>query len=98
MSKKTTLIQVAEAAGVSLSTVDRVLNRRGGVSPAAEAKVLEWANRLNIDRVVFRNYLKVLRVAVMMQSSHNPFSKSLRDAFADINAARSDMKITCFMT
>ncbi|MDQ2696790.1 MAG: LacI family DNA-binding transcriptional regulator [Pseudomonadota bacterium] len=97
MSRKTTLIQIAEAAGVSLSTVDRVLNRRGGVSPAVEAKVLEWANRLNLDRVSFRNYLKFLRVAVVMQSPQNPFCKSLRDAFTDMNAVVSDMKINCFM-
>jgi LacI family transcriptional regulator len=97
MSRKTTLIQISQAAGVSLSTVDRVLNRRGGVSPAKEAKVLEWAGQLSLDRVIFRDYLKVLRVAVMMQSPHNPFYRGLRDAFADIGAAKSDMKINCFI-
>lgn len=76
MSRKTTLIQIAEAAGVSISTVDRVLNRRGGVSPDKEATVLEWASRLNLDRVIFRDYLKVLRVAVMMQSPQNPFYRA----------------------
>ncbi len=97
MSRKTTLIQVAEAAGVSLSTVDRVLNRRGGVSAAAEERVLEWAGRLNIDRVAFRQYLKVLRIAVVMQTPRNPFYKGLQDAFADLNKAMLDLKISCFI-
>lgn len=73
VSNKTTLQQIAEAAQVSLSTVDRVINRRGGVSPKSEARVLEWATRLNLDRKVFRAHLQVLRIAVLMQSPENPF-------------------------
>jgi LacI family transcriptional regulator, galactose operon repressor len=97
VTSKTTLIQVARSAGVSLSTVDRVLNRRGGVSHAKEAKVLEWSSRLNLDRIMFRNYVKALRVAVLMQSPQNPFYRSLRDAFADSGAVVSDAKIVCFI-
>ncbi|HXZ14442.1 MAG TPA: LacI family DNA-binding transcriptional regulator [Roseiarcus sp.] len=97
MSRKTTLSQIAEAAGVSLSTVDRVLNRRGGVSPSAEERVLDWASRLNIDRVVFREYLKVLRIAVVMQTPKNPFYKGLQDAFADLNKAMLDLRVSCFI-
>ena len=93
--KKTTLDQIAAAAGVSLSTVDRVMNRRGGVSPAKEAKVLEWAHKLNVDRVLFRGYLPMLRVAVLMQSPKNPFYRGLRDAFTDSGAAMSDMRLNC---
>ncbi|KGT92148.1 LacI family DNA-binding transcriptional regulator [Enterobacter cancerogenus] len=95
--KKTTLDQIAAAAGVSLSTVDRVMNRRGGVSPAREAKVLEWANKLNVDRVLFRGYLPMLRVAILMQSPKNPFYRGLRNAFADIGATLSDMRLNCFI-
>jgi len=97
MSKKTTLIQISKAADVSISTVDRVLNQRGGVSPDKEKKVLEMASQLNLDRVIFRNYLKVLRVAVMMQSSQNPFYRGLRNAFLQPGAVLSDMKINCFI-
>ncbi|MEF9606285.1 helix-turn-helix domain-containing protein, partial [Paracoccus sp. PXZ] len=61
MTNRTTLIKIAEAAGVSLSTVDRVVNRRGGVSPKAEAKVLEWASKLHLDRKIFRSHLRNLR-------------------------------------
>lgn len=97
MGKKTTLMQIAKAAGVSTSTVDRVLNHRGGVSPAKETKVLEWASRLNVDRVIFQDYLKILRVGVMMQSSRNPFFRSLRDAFTSLSTTMSDLKIHCFI-
>lgn len=94
---KTTLIQIAEAAGVSLSTVDRVVNRRGGVSPAAESKVLEWAGRLNLDRRIFRSHLRSLRVAVLIQSPQNPFFRALRDAFTEINVSMAELRITCFI-
>ena len=94
---KTTLTEIAEAAGVSLSTVDRVLNRRGGVSPKREAKVLECANRLNLDRRLFKGYLKLLRVAVVMQSPKNPFFQQLRDAFTDYTATHSDLRLSCFL-
>lgn len=97
MRKKATLIEIAAAAGVSLSTVDRVVNRRGGVSPAAEAKVLEWASRLNLDRTLFRSHLRTLRVAVMMQSPRNPFLKRLREAFSEVSPITADMRIHCFM-
>jgi LacI family transcriptional regulator len=97
MSRKTSLIQVAEAAGVSLSTVDRVVNRRGGVSPKAEAKVLEWARRLSLDRRIDRSYLKTLRIAVLMQSPQNPFYRALRDAFGDLRATMADMRIGCLL-
>ena len=95
MSRKTTLMQIAEASGVSMSTVDRVLNQRGGVSPAKEARVLEWANKLNLDRVLFRGYLPLLKVAVVMQSPKNPFYIGLRDAFNDIRTLLPDLRIHC---
>ena len=93
-SKKTTLDRIAAASGVSLSTVDRVLNRRGGVSPAKEARVLEWANRLNVDRVLFRGYLRMLRVAVLMASPKNPFYRGLHDAFAELGTTMAEMRMT----
>ena len=81
MARRTTLTEIAAAAGVSIATVDRVVNRRGGVSPEAETKVLEWANRLSLDRRLFRGHARTLRVAVMMQSATNPFFRGLSKAF-----------------
>lgn len=42
-----TIKVIAELAGVSRGTVDRVLNKRGGVNPATEEKVMEIAKALN---------------------------------------------------
>ncbi len=44
--RRTTLVDVAEAAGVSLATVDRVLNRRPGVSPRTLERVEQSLIRL----------------------------------------------------
>jgi len=42
-----TMVDVAREAGVSVVSVDRVLNKRAAVRPATERKVLEAAQRLN---------------------------------------------------
>lgn len=97
MSNKTTLEEIAKAAGVSISTVDRVVNRRGGVSPKAERKVLEWASRLNLDRRIFRSHLRSLRFAVLMQSPQNPFFDELRNAFCVLDASLQDLRLNCFI-
>lgn len=44
--RRTTLVDVAEAAGVSLATVDRVLNHRPGVSPRTMERVEQSLVRL----------------------------------------------------
>ncbi len=97
MSNKTTINDIAKAAGVSISTVDRVVNRRGSVSPAAEAKVVEWARRLNLDRHIYRNHLRQLRIAVMMQSPNNPFYEELRDTFNELNHSLAERRVTNFL-
>ncbi len=97
MSSKTTLEEIAKAAGVSIATVDRVVNRRGGVSRKAEAKVLEWANRLNLDRRIFRAHLPTLRVAVLIPPPENPFFAAMRDAFAAMEGPSSEMQIRIFL-
>ena len=42
-----TIKEIAELAGVSRGTVDRVLNKRGAVNPKTEAKILEIAKALD---------------------------------------------------
>jgi LacI family transcriptional regulator len=58
MAGKTTIGDVALLAGVSVATVDRVLNGRGGVTPDKEHRVLSAARRLRIDRVLSRGYAR----------------------------------------
>ena len=51
--KRVTIHDVAEAAGVSLATVDRVLNGRPGVRKATIEKVRSAADGLNYKPDVF---------------------------------------------
>ena len=86
MSKKAILADVATAAGVSIATVDRVLNGRGRtVNPDKERKVLEWARKLQVDRNLERRPTRILRIGVVMQSPSNPFYEVLRRAFVKAN-------------
>lgn len=82
MARKTTARDVAEAAGVSPATVDRVLNGRGGVAPEKERRVLDWARRLGLDRALSLRAARTLRVAVLIQPPANPFHAHLKEEFA----------------
>ncbi|QIG39557.1 LacI family transcriptional regulator [Microbacterium sp. 4R-513] len=48
--RRASLVDVAQAAGVSASTASRVLSRRGDYSPATRRAVLDAAARLGYDR------------------------------------------------
>lgn len=85
MPKKTVAADVAIAAGVSLATVDRVLNGRGGVSAEKERRVLEWARKLKLDRDLERRPTRTLRIGVLMQAPSNPFYAALQRAFIRAN-------------
>lgn len=78
---KATTKDIAEAAGVSLSTVDRVLNNRGGVTEAKEKRVIEWARKLKIDRALNQRPARTLRIAVLLQPPENPFHAALQSSF-----------------
>lgn len=93
MARKTTIADVALLAGVSVATVDRVLNGRAGVTPDKEHRVLSAARRLKIDRVLNRGYTRTMRVAVLIQSAANPFRAALSDAFATAGRAYADLNL-----
>jgi LacI family transcriptional regulator len=97
MTKKTTLELVAHRAGVSLATVDRVVNNRGGVSPSREQRVLEAAHHLHLDRLSFRTPLRTIRVAFAMASPQNPYYVGLRDAVVQETEALSHLNIRSFI-
>jgi len=58
--------EIATAAGVSESTVDRVLNERGSVSDTARRKVIDAARSLGIPRVLPTVAHGVLRFDVVL--------------------------------
>ncbi|GGE16016.1 LacI family transcriptional regulator [Aureimonas endophytica] len=79
--RKATMADVAAAAGVSVATVDRVLNGRGGVAPDKEARILAAARRLRLDRALQLRPNRTLRVAVLIQGPGNPFHAALQAGF-----------------
>jgi LacI family transcriptional regulator len=97
VARKVTLADVARAAGVSLATIDRVLNGRGGVDRKKEASVLHWARRLRLDRNLDVRPTRLLRVGVLMSETSNPFYRSLQDAVARANWLFQANSIRCFV-
>lgn len=75
---KATMGDVARAAEVSVSTVDRVLNGRGGVAPDKANRILSAARQLNLDRALTRRPSRMLRIAVLIQAPSNPFHAALK--------------------
>ena len=93
MSRRPIIADVARLAGVSTATVDRVLNDRGGVNSEKAARVLSAARRLKLDRNLTRRYSRVLRIAVLIQSSANPFHEALREAFTSVGRAYANLNL-----
>jgi LacI family transcriptional regulator len=95
--RKSTIADVAGAAGVSVATVDRVLNGRGGVSPERERRVLETARKLKMDRALDDVPLRWLRLAVLMQDPANPYYENLKRSFQIAQRAYEVQKVMCLL-
>jgi LacI family transcriptional regulator len=85
MARKSSAADVARAANVSLATVDRVLNNRGGVAQDKERRVLEWARKLKLDRALNQRAARTLRIAVLIQPPDNPFHAAVQTYFEAAN-------------
>jgi LacI family transcriptional regulator len=90
---KVTLEDVAKAAGVSVATVDRVVNRRGGVSADKEAAILQAARRLGLDRNLAIKPTAAKRIAILIQPPANPFHGQLRQGIEQARAIHRDMNL-----
>lgn len=64
---------VADQAGVSVTTVERVLNERGSVSPQTRMKVLEAAERLQLRRVLPSPDYGNLRIEAILPKNPTPY-------------------------
>lgn len=93
MPRKITSRDIAEAAGVSPATVDRVLNERGAVSAATEKLVMEWARRLQHRSVASFRPARTLRIAVLLQAPTNPFHAKVRTEFERANQDLSSLNL-----
>lgn len=85
MSGKTTARDVAQVAGVSPATVDRVINNRGGVSAEKERRVLDAARTLGLDRALDHRAARTLRISVLIQPPSNPYHATLQKEFESAN-------------
>ena len=73
----TTLKEIADLAGVSRGTVDRVLNHRGSVNPKTAEKVLNIAQALNYQPnragTALAAQKKKYKIGVILFGRNNPF-------------------------
>jgi LacI family transcriptional regulator len=83
--RRATVHDVARQAGVSLATVDRVLNGRPGVRPATAEKVESAIAALDFRRDLSASLLaraRDLRVQFVLPDGRNEFMANLADAIA----------------
>lgn len=95
--KKITLQDIAAHAGVGTATVERVLNARGGVSPAATEKVIAAARKLDYPRRLPEKHRGVIRIEIVLVRPETPFFARLAKAFGRI-AATLDPSIAVHRT
>lgn len=70
-------IEIAGAAGVSISTVNRVLNERGSVSAETRARVVAAAKQLGVPRVLPDPRHGLTRFDVILAASPTPYFSRL---------------------
>ena len=78
-----TLRQIAELAGVSRGTVDRVINNRGHVNEMVEARVRKIAEELGyepnqVGRALARSKMN-LKIGFLVQSAETPTMQILME-------------------
>lgn len=92
--KKPTLHDVALASGVSIATVDRVLNRRGRSKPQTELKVFEVARQLGLDRALSHVPVRMLRFSIILILSNAAYYQKLKRSIDRARIAFRDLNIT----
>ena len=65
--------EIAELAGVSTATVDRVLNERESVSERARSKVLAAAKQLGVPRILPPQQHGLIHLDVLLPNNSTPF-------------------------
>jgi LacI family transcriptional regulator len=96
--RKPTMEDVAKASGVSYSTVERVLNGRGGVARDKESRVLEWARKLKMDRALDEVSVRWLRIAILTQKPSSPYYVALRQGFELAQKTFETHRVVCHLT
>lgn len=95
MARRATIQDLAEQAGVSVSTIDRILNGRAKVRPATAAKVLAVAEALQFYALPsLKERLKIagekVRLGFLLQQSHRTFYRLIAGALHQAAADSTD--------
>lgn len=94
----TTIKDIADLAGVSRGTVDRVLNHRGAVSPQTADKIMEIVRALdyrpNKAGTALAAQKKKYKIGVILFSEHNPFFDEVMEGVCAKAAELKDYGIT----
>ncbi|MEB5972187.1 LacI family DNA-binding transcriptional regulator [Pantoea dispersa] len=80
--KTMTLAELAKRVGVGVATVDRVLNDRGGVSPAMSKKVLQAAREAGLKRILPEEHRHAWQIEVLLSGNGSFFFQQLAQDFA----------------
>jgi LacI family transcriptional regulator len=86
---KPTVHDIAKAAGVSLATVDRVLNARPGVRDITVSRVQDTVQKLGYVRDISAANLargRRYRFVFVLPDNPSQFLKALRDAITETSA------------
>ena len=97
-NNRATMVDVAEAAGVSLKTVSRVINREPGVKPDTIEKVLDAAAALRYERNDLAASLRQgglsFTLGLIIEDVTNPFYSAIVQAVEESARERSSLLIT----
>jgi LacI family transcriptional regulator len=96
--RKTSMADVAKAAGLSYATVERVLNGRGGVSREKESRVLEWARKLKLDRALDQVSARWLRITILTQKPTSPYYLALQQGFELAQKSFEAYRVMCHLS
>lgn len=96
--KKLTLQQLAKLAGVGVATVDRVLNDRGGVSPATTRKVLQAAREAGLQRPLPEAYRHPWQIEVFLSGNPSFFFDTLANDFSAVASQLGYRRLTLHRT
>ncbi len=98
---KVTIVEVAQAAGVSIATVDRVLNNRPGVKARTFNLVLEAARRIGYvtdsdHQTAQRKFFEPVKLKFILPVGTNQFSRTLHDNILSLAKGREgiDVQVT----
>lgn len=96
--KHISLAMLARQIGVGVATVDRVLNERGGVSPATTRKVLQAARDAGLKRILPEEHRLPWQIEVLLSANDSFFFQQLANDFAHVADALSYRRLTLHRT